>query len=185
MFERFKTCSGRPASGGTTRSKICLRLISTSQTAAHIKNPWERAGELPAGHKKKWVQHRVINSSSATTSESLTAPELIPLTSFYDFNYGMGNRSSSILYIHCQRVTMGFTLSVTHCEYFKMFVRVFKQLLAETKSTKHHSKHWWKLHAFWLCKNHQSRYYRLPLGSFLHIEQKYFEVQRSYLVEVI
>lgn len=130
MFEspqsRVKTCSSNPASWGTTGSKICFHLISTSQTAAHIDNPWERLESCQRDRRRSEYgkgssqlhQQFIRNCFWMSDSSSINSSHVILLVS----NYVLGYRSANILYCHCQRVTMGFTLSISQ------HVRIFLKL---------------------------------------------------------
>lgn len=131
MFEspesRVKTCSSSPASRGTTGSKICFRLISTSQTAAHINNPWERLESCQQDRRRSEYgkgssqlhQKFLSNCFWMSDSSSINSSHVILLVS----NYVLGYRSANILYCHCQRVTMGFTLSISHCQRVRIFLK--------------------------------------------------------------
>lgn len=132
MFEspqsRVKTCSSSQASWGTTGSKICFHLISTSQTAAHIDNPWERLESCQRDRRRSEYgkgssqlhQQLLCNCFWMSDSSSINSSHVILLVS----NYVLGYRSDNILYCHCQRVTMGFTLSISHCQHVRIFLKL-------------------------------------------------------------
>lgn len=125
---RVKTRSSSSASWGTMGSKICLRLISTSQTAAHINNPWERLESCQRDRRKSEYgigssqlhQPFLHNHFWMSDSSSINSSHVILLGS----NYVLGYRSSYILYCHCQRVTMGFSLLISHCQCVRILLKL-------------------------------------------------------------
>lgn len=171
MFEsperRVKTCSSSPASWGTMGSKICLRLISTSQTAAHINNPWERLESCQWYRRKSKYsigssqlnQQFLHNCFWMSDNSSINSFHVILLGSNYILGYG----SSYSLYCHCQRGTMVFSLVISHCQHVRMFLKLNRFCRRQRGINTIQSTDTSFL-PFDSTQNHILRYYGLPLG---------------------